>query len=77
LLEAGIYKNGLTLWCRVAASQLYIAVAMQTQAERQFTDNEYTVNSIDVLTLARQTGCSAYVCEFVSLAKALNLKLIT
>ena len=50
---------------------------MQSQAERQLADNEYTANSMDVLTLAKETGCSAYDCELVSLAKSLNLKLIT
>ena len=50
---------------------------MQTQAEQQFADNEYTVNSLDVLTLASESGCSAYDCEFVSLAISLNIKLIT
>ena len=50
---------------------------MQAQAERQLADKEYTVSSMDVLSLAKETGCSAYDCEFVLLAKPLNLKLIT
>jgi len=35
------------------------------------------VNSGDVLTLAAETGSSAYDCEFVSLAISLGVKLIT
>jgi predicted nucleic acid-binding protein len=50
---------------------------MQSQAEQQLAENEYTVNSMDVLALASESGCSAYDCEFVSLAKSLDLKLIT
>ncbi|GAB5500843.1 MAG: hypothetical protein PsegKO_31540 [Pseudohongiellaceae bacterium] len=50
---------------------------MRLQAGRQFADNEHTANSTGVLTLAVQTGCSAQDCEFVSLAKSLNLKLVT
>jgi len=53
------------------------AIAMQSQAEQQLADNEYTVNSIDVLALASDSGCSAYDCEFISLANSLSLKLIT
>jgi len=32
---------------------------------------------MSVLSLAAQSGCSAYDCELVSLNKALNTKLIT
>lgn len=47
------------------------------RAERQLADNEYAVSAMDVLTLASETGCSAYDCEFISLAKSLDLKLVT
>ena len=50
---------------------------MQSQAEQQLAENEYSVNSTDVITLTPESGCSAYDCEFISLAKSLNLKLIT
>tara|TARA_R110000787_G_scaffold121963_2_gene232864 strand:+ start:1017 stop:1427 length:411 start_codon:yes stop_codon:yes gene_type:complete len=77
LLWRSEFRNVLALYVRKSVIDLSTAVAMQTQAEKQLADNEYTVDSMDVLTLANETGCSAYDCEFVSLAKSLNLKLIT
>ena len=67
----------LALYLRKNVIDLQTAISMQSQAERQLADNEYTVNSMDVLTLAAEPGYSAYDCEFVSLAKSLNLKLVT
>lgn len=71
------FRNVLALYVRKQIIDLDTAIAMQTQAERQLADNEYSVNSSEVLTLAKETGCSAYDCEFVSVAQSLNLKLIT
>ena len=71
------FRNVLALYVRKSIIDLQTAIAIQSQAERQMADNEYAVNSMDVLTLARETGCSAYDCEFVSLAQSLNLKLVT
>jgi len=77
LLWRSEFRNVLALYIRKGIIDLSTATAMQTQAEQQLADNEYTVNSIDVLALASQSGCSAYDCEFVSLANSLSLKLIT
>jgi predicted nucleic acid-binding protein len=38
---------------------------------------EYDVASPPVLELVRDTDCSAYVCEFVALAKQLGTSLVT
>jgi len=77
LLWRSEFRNVLALYVRKNIIDLQTAISMQSQAERQLADNEYTVNSMGVLTLATETGCSAYDCEFVSLAKSLNLKLVT
>lgn len=77
LLWRSEFRNVLAVYIRKNIINLDTAFAMQAQAERQLADHEYTVNSMDVLTLAKKSGCSAYDCEFVSLAKSLNLKLIT
>ncbi|MFO7552853.1 MAG: type II toxin-antitoxin system VapC family toxin [Haliea sp.] len=77
LLWRSEFRNVLALYVRKDIIDLDTAIAMQAQAEQQFADKEYNVTSIDVLTLATESGCSAYDCEFVSLAKSLNLKLIT
>jgi len=39
--------------------------------------NEYEVESKRVLVLAENSKCSAYGCEFVSLADELDLNLVT
>jgi predicted nucleic acid-binding protein len=63
--------------CQKGIIDLSTAIAMQSQAEQQLAEYEYSVNSTDVLSLASESSCSAYDCEFISLAKSLNLKLIT
>ena len=75
LLWRSEFRNVLALYVRKNIVDLNTAIEMQAQAERQLMDNEYSVNSMDVLTLAKESGCSAYDCEFVSLARSLNLKL--
>jgi len=77
LLWRSEFRSILALYARKSVIDLDTAIAIQAQAERQLADNEYTVDSMDVLTLAKETGCSACDCEFVSLAKSLSLKLIT
>jgi predicted nucleic acid-binding protein len=48
------------------------------QAERWMEGREYTVRSTTaVLRLAEQSGCSAYDCEFVSVAQDLGVTLVT
>ncbi|MDO9478709.1 MAG: type II toxin-antitoxin system VapC family toxin [Pseudohongiella sp.] len=77
LLWRSELRNVLAMYVRKSIIDLSTAIAIQAQAEQQLADNEYAVNSMDVLTLAKQSGCSAYDCEFVSLATSLSLKLIT
>lgn len=77
LLWRSEFRNVLALYIKKGIIDVSTAIAMQSQAEQQLADNEYTVNSIDVLALASDSGCSAYDCEFISLANSLSLKLIT
>jgi predicted nucleic acid-binding protein len=77
LLWRSEFRNILALYIKKGIVDLSTAIAMQSQAEQQLADNEYSVNSMDVLALAADSGCSAYDCEFISLAKSLKLKLIT
>ncbi len=48
-----------------------------SEAEQWMMGREYTVVSHKVLQLAGQSGCSAYDCEFVSLAMDLEIPLVT
>lgn len=70
-------RNILALYIRKNLLDLNTACEMQAEAEKLLANNEYQIDSISVLKLASDTGCSAYDCEFVALAQSLNLKLIT
>ncbi len=50
---------------------------LQAEAERLLAGGEYGVASADVLELAAASGCSAYDCEFVALARDLGVPLVT
>ncbi len=71
------FRNILALYVRKNLIDLNTALEMQTEAEKLLAHNEYQIDSLSVLKLATETGCSAYDCEFIALAKSLDLKLIT
>ena len=50
---------------------------IQREAEALLIGNEHEVDSQRVLELVRDSDCSAYDCEFVSVAMRLGLKLLT
>ena len=77
LLWRSEFRNVLVAYIKRGSIDGDTALAIQLQAELQMAEHEYSVNSGDVLTLAAETGCSAYDCEFVSLATSLGVKLIT
>jgi predicted nucleic acid-binding protein len=77
LLWRSEFRNILSLYIRKNIIDMDTALQMQSQAERQLANNEYAVNSTSVLMLAKESGCSAYDCEFISVAKSLNTSLIT
>lgn len=70
-------RNVLALYLRKSMLTLEQAFAIQTEAETLLADNQFEVPSLDVLRLAQVSGCSAYDCEFVVLARRLNTKLVT
>ena len=53
------------------------ALAIISEAEAVVSGYEYDVASSDVMTLVRDSDCSAYDCEFVALAKSLGVGLVT
>jgi predicted nucleic acid-binding protein len=77
LLWRSEFRNILSTYLRRQLIDMNTALMIQAQAERQLDGNEYSVNSTSVLTLATQSGCSAHDCEFVSMALALNVPLVT
>lgn len=70
-------RNVLALYIRKDLLSLEQAYAVQTEAEALLADAEYQVPSLDVMKLVESSDCSAYDCEFVALAKRLNVKLVT
>lgn len=53
------------------------ALSITREAEMLVAGREYEVSSLDVMELVRNSDCSAYDCEFVALAKRLNVALVT
>jgi len=77
LLWRSELRNILALYMRKGLLSFERSFEIQREAEALLADNEYDVDSFDVLELARDSGCTAYDCEFVALAKRLNVKLVT
>lgn len=71
------FRNILALYVRKEIIDFETACACMAQAEQLLASNEFDVDSISVLSLTKEPSCSAYGCEFISLAKSLNCKLIT
>lgn len=63
----------------VNRGQLPLATAHKIiqAAQAIFYQNEYEINSAQVLDLAAASGCSAYDCEFVALAQNFSVPLVT
>ncbi|MBE9539079.1 MAG: type II toxin-antitoxin system VapC family toxin [Proteobacteria bacterium] len=70
-------RNILATYLRSEILGFETACNIQHQAELLMGDNEYKIDSITVLTLAKKSGCSAYDCEFIALAMSLDTVLIT
>lgn len=77
LLWKSEFRNVLTFYIRQKIITLAEAIEIFEYAEELFKENEYEINSMQVLSLSHSSGCSAYDCEFVNLAKDLNVLLIT
>jgi predicted nucleic acid-binding protein len=70
-------RNILALYLRKQLLTLEVAYRIQREAEGLIGDAEHQVDSLDVLRLAADSGCSAYDCEFVALARHLDVRLVT
>lgn len=77
LLWRSEFRNSLIGLVRKDALTLDEALSIVDEAERWLIGREYSVISRHVLSLARQSGCSAYDCEFVALAQDLGLQLVS
>jgi predicted nucleic acid-binding protein len=53
------------------------ALVVERDVEESMVNDEYDVATQDVLTLALRSGCTAYDCEYVALAEAFDVPLVT
>jgi predicted nucleic acid-binding protein len=71
------FRNVLAGYVRRGRLTLDQACRIQSGAEGLMSGNDYDVDSTQVLTLARESECSAYDCEYVALAVTLGVALVT
>ena len=71
------FRNVLGAYLRQGHLTLALALEVQSAAEELVSGREYQVESAAVLDLVAASGRSAYDCEFVALARALDVPLVT
>jgi predicted nucleic acid-binding protein len=77
LLWRSEFRNVLALYIWKGYLNLVDALDLMQEAELLMSGMEYLVPSLKILRLTEESQCSAYDCEFVALAKQLDLKLVT
>jgi predicted nucleic acid-binding protein len=71
------FRNVLATYLKQDLIDLDKALQIISEAEQLMKDSEYQIVSSQVLRLSKDSGCSAYDCEFVALAMDLNVPFIT
>lgn len=71
------FRNVLSLYLRQELIALEDARRVARLAEFHMRNREYWSMADRVLELAQSSGCTAYDCEFVSVAKDLSIPLVT
>ena len=77
LLWRSEFRNLLGGYLRRKQLTFEGVLEIQREAEGLLFGSEHVVDSQRVLELVRDSDCSAYDCEFVSLAMRLRVKLLT
>jgi predicted nucleic acid-binding protein len=77
LLWRSELRNVLALYLRKQYLNLEETQQIMTEAEQLMREREFAVASHQVLRLVADSTCSAFDCEFVALAKDLNVPLLT
>jgi len=70
-------RNVLATYVRARTLALDHALVMAERAEALMAGREFSVPTEAVLALAFTSGCAAYDCEFVVLARELGVRLVT
>jgi len=71
------FRNVLAIYIRKNILMLEDAVRIMDEATLLMQGGEYEAVSLQVLQLVGESTCSAYDCEFVALARDLNVRLLT
>ena len=71
------FRNILTGFMRRGRLTFEQSYRVQRDAENLLEEGAYEVDSFSVLQLAQASKCSAYDCEYVALAMALEVTLVT
>jgi len=77
LLWRSEMRSILAGYVRKGSLEVKQAAQVMDHVERELGGNEHLVESVDVMALVGSTTLSAYDCEFVALAKALGVRLVT
>ena len=71
------FRNVLTTYMRQGRLTLESAMDIYQRAQALVGDNEYEISALAVLRLAKESGCSAYDCEYLALAEHLDVSLVS
>lgn len=71
------FRNVLAMYIRRNILSLEDAIRIMGEATLLMQGGEYETVSLQVLQLVKESTCSAYDCEFVALARDLNVLLVT
>jgi predicted nucleic acid-binding protein len=77
LLWRSEFRNVLAMYIRKHWLSLEASQQIMTEALGLMEDQEFEVDSDQVLKLVTLSSCSAYDCEFVALAQELGISLLT
>ena len=77
LLWRSEFRNVLVAYLRKGIFDLAVGNQIMDEAMLLMAGREYEVASLSVLSLAADSGCSAYDCEYVALAQDLGCSLVT
>jgi len=76
LLWRSEFMNILALYMRKSMLAPKQAITVYEQALSRLVQFEFQPNGAEVLALAARSGCTAYDCEFIATAKALEPRLL-
>jgi predicted nucleic acid-binding protein len=71
------FRNVLAQYIRKNILTLEDATRIMEEATLLMHGREYETTSLQVLHLVSESSCSAYDCEFIALARDLNVPLVT